>query len=319
MKNFLFILICLFIFSRISEAQTITAPSECEAEMEAPFYIKVKWNDNSGNEDGFYIERATSLSPSNWETIGSAGQNSRFFNDYWLTINTKYYYRVYAFNSTAVSDYSNVDSIIATGDTTSIPARPTDLAVTNVTTTTITINWSDNSNNELGFIIARRKPGDIAFEYIDTVQTDVLTYQEVGLNPDNVYLYKVCSYNLVGVSDFSNTVAGTTKASTGVTNQTGSAADGFFLSNNYPNPFNPSTTIKFGIPVAAYVSLKIYNSKGAEIETLNNSRLSAGTFSVKWNGSGQTSGVYFYKLLVSGSNLSEDYNFTDVKKMILIK
>lgn len=311
MKKFTISIICFIIFSQLSLAQSIIAPTGCEAEMEIPFYIKVKWNDNSNNENGFYIERATSLTPTNWETIGSAGQNVRSFNDYWLTINTKYYYRVYAFNDNTVSDYSNIDSIIATGDTSFIPARPTDLTVVNVTMNSVTINWVDNSNNELGFIIARKKPGDIAFEYIDTVQTDVLTYQEVGLNADNVYFYKVCAFNDVGISDFSNTVSATTKSNTGLTNHTVSQAEGYFLSDNFPNPFNPSTTIKFGIPVNSFVILKIYNSIGKEVETILNNRLLSGIYSFKWNASGYSSGVYFYKL--------ETNQFSNVKKMILIK
>jgi hypothetical protein len=311
MKNLAISIFCFLIFSQFSEAQTINAPTDCEAEMEIPFYIKVKWNDNSNNENGFYIERATSLTPSNWENIGSTIQNREEFLDYWLTKGTKYYYRVYAFNDVTVSDYSNIDSIIATGDTSNIPARPTDLTVVNVTMSSVTINWADNSGNELGFIIARKKPGDIAFEYIDTVQTDILTYQEVGLNADNVYFYKVCAFNDIGISDFSNTVTAMTKANTGISNQIFSQAGEYFLADNYPNPFNPSTTIKFGIPVNSFVSLKIYNSNGKEVETILNNRLSSGTYTFNWNAAGFSTGVYFYKL--------ETNQFTNVKKMILVK
>ena len=175
----------------------------------------------------------------------------------------------------------------------------------------VTINWADNSGNELGFIIARKKPGDIAFEYIDTVQTDILTYQEVGLNADNVYFYKVCAFNDIGISDFSNTVTAMTKANTGISNQIFSQAGEYFLADNYPNPFNPSTTIKFGIPVNSFVSLKIYNSNGKEVETILNNRLSSGTYTFNWNAAGFSTGVYFYKL--------ETNQFTNVKKMILVK
>lgn len=311
MKKIAILFFCFLFVSQYTQAQTINAPTECETSMEVPFYIKVKWNDNSNNENGFYIERATSLITSNWETIGAAGQNNRTFFDYWLTKGTKYYYRVYAYNDVTVSDYSNIDSVIATGDTTSIPARPTYLTVSNVTMTSITINWSDNSYNELGFIIARKKPGDIAFEYIDTVQTDILTYQEVGLNPDNIYFYKVCAFNDYGVSDFSNTVSATTKANTSVSNTKVSDADGYYLADNFPNPFNPVTTIKFGIPVNSFVSLKIYNSAGNEVETLLNSKLSSGSYSFNWNATGYSSGVYFYRL--------ETNKFSNVKKMILVK
>lgn len=311
MKILLLLIASLFLSGQYSVSQTINAPSQLDAENENPFYIKVKWNDNSNNETGFYIERCTSLDSANWEVLGGVGQNIRIFNDYWLTLNKTYFYRAYAYNETGRSEYSNIDTIVAAGDTTNYPGAPSELRVTNITMTSITINWNDNSNNELGFIIARRRPGEVLFEYIDTVQTDVLTYQEVGLTPDNVYFYKVCSYNLTGTSDFTNTVSGTTKSSTILINNTSVLSEGYFLSNNFPNPFNPSTTIKFGIPARANVNIKIYNSAGMEIETLLNSDFYAGIYSIVWNASGFPSGSYFYKI--------ETENFREVKKMILIK
>lgn len=83
------------------------------------------------------------------------------------------------------------------------------------------------------------------------------------------------------------------------------------LMNNYPNPFNPVTNIRYQIPVNSFVSLKIYDITGREIATLVNEYKNAGTFDVQWNASGLSSGVYFYKL-TSG-------NFTDIKRMTLIK
>ena len=56
MKNLAISIFCFLIFSQFSEAQTINAPTDCEAEMEIPFYIKVKWNDNSNNENGFILK-----------------------------------------------------------------------------------------------------------------------------------------------------------------------------------------------------------------------------------------------------------------------
>ncbi|MBK7160772.1 MAG: T9SS type A sorting domain-containing protein [Ignavibacteria bacterium] len=311
MKNFLLITIVLILSFNYSVAQTINAPSELEAQNEKPFYIKVKWNDNSSNENGFYVERATSLDTANWEVLGGVGQNVRIFNDYWITLNKRYFYRAYAYNENGRSDYSNIDTIIAAGDTANFPGAPSELRITNITMTSITINWNDNSNNEAGFIIARRRQGEVQFEYIDTVQTDVLTYQEVGLTPDNIYYYKVCSYNLAGTSDFTNTVSGTTKSNTILVNNSSALSDGYFLSNNFPNPFNPATTIKFGLPSKAYVTIKIYNAAGKEVESLINSYFNSGIYSIVWNASGFPSSAYFYKI--------ETENFTEVKKMILTK
>jgi len=85
----------------------------------------------------------------------------------------------------------------------------------------------------------------------------------------------------------------------------------FSLSQNYPNPFNPNTLISYDLPAADYVSLKIFDLLGKEVVTLVNEKQNAGSYSVNFNGSNLSSGMYYYKL--------ESGNFTDTKKMILIK
>ncbi|MCX6159253.1 MAG: 5'-nucleotidase C-terminal domain-containing protein [Ignavibacteriae bacterium] len=83
------------------------------------------------------------------------------------------------------------------------------------------------------------------------------------------------------------------------------------LYNNYPNPFNPVTTIKFQIPKDANVTLKVFNSLGQEIETLKSEYMKTGVYQVNWNGSRYSSGVYYY-VLRSGS-------YTETKRMVMIK
>jgi glucuronoarabinoxylan endo-1,4-beta-xylanase len=72
----------------------------------------------------------------------------------------------------------------------------------------------------------------------------------------------------------------------------------FNLAQNYPNPFNTSTTIRFSIPASSYVSLKLYDLLGQEIETLVNERLQAGAFEVNWNAKDFPSGVYICRIQV---------------------
>lgn len=90
----------------------------------------------------------------------------------------------------------------------------------------------------------------------------------------------------------------------------------FRLSNNYPNPFNPITTIEFDLPTKQFVSFYIFNSLGQCIRTLANGERNAGKHIVKWdgtNGDGRSvgSGIYIYKLKTP--------NFMDTKKMILLR
>ncbi len=83
------------------------------------------------------------------------------------------------------------------------------------------------------------------------------------------------------------------------------------LSQNFPNPFNPTTTIQFALPKAGNVSIKIYDAVGNEVATLHNGYLTSGSYKVNWNAYGLSSGVYYYKLS------SQDFSL--VKKMVLMK
>lgn len=88
----------------------------------------------------------------------------------------------------------------------------------------------------------------------------------------------------------------------------------FALSQNYPNPFNPSTKIQFAIPVQGMVTLKVFDLTGREIANLVNEVKAAGNYDVDFNGANVASGVYFYRINVSG-----DKKYEAVKRMVLIK
>lgn len=89
------------------------------------------------------------------------------------------------------------------------------------------------------------------------------------------------------------------------------AASVYYLSEAYPNPFNPESNFNFSIPVAQHVSIKIFDILGREVEILYSAEMPAGTHQVTWNASAFSSGTYFCRL-TAGS-------FSSVKKLILIK
>lgn len=103
----------------------------------------------------------------------------------------------------------------------------------------------------------------------------------------------------------------------------------FYLYQNFPNPFNPNTKIRFAIPLSRWVDAKggrgvsvrliIYNILGSEITVLVNESISPGTYEVEWDGTNYPSGVYFYKLVVSGAEPLNTKGYTETKKMVLIK
>lgn len=86
---------------------------------------------------------------------------------------------------------------------------------------------------------------------------------------------------------------------------------GFKLEQNFPNPFNASTTIQFTVDTPALVNLKIFNLAGQQITSLVNSHQSAGEYCIKWNPEALSSGSYFYALNVN--------HFSERKKMIFLK
>jgi hypothetical protein len=85
----------------------------------------------------------------------------------------------------------------------------------------------------------------------------------------------------------------------------------YVLGNNYPNPFNPTTKISFGLPRSSNTKLIVYDLLGREVITLVNDKLEAGSYNIEWDAGNYSSGVYFYKL--------ESGNFVQTKKMVLIK
>jgi N-acetylneuraminic acid mutarotase len=85
----------------------------------------------------------------------------------------------------------------------------------------------------------------------------------------------------------------------------------YSLCQNYPNPFNPTTTIHYSVPSTQYVSLKVYNVLGREVALLVSDTRQPGTYTVRWDASGLSSGVYFYRLTAG--------KYVDTKKMILLR
>jgi hypothetical protein len=130
--------------------------------------------------------------------------------------------------------------------------------------------------------------------------------------PDTIMISFVSSFN-------SNPTAGTmlfiddislNYPPTGVKEVTSNTPETFLLTA-YPNPFNPSTTIRYQIPEMSFVTIKVYDVLGNEIETLVNEEKPAGIYEITWYAERLPSGVYFYQLNTE--------SFVETKKMILMK
>lgn len=85
----------------------------------------------------------------------------------------------------------------------------------------------------------------------------------------------------------------------------------YTLGQNFPNPFNPFTTIQFDLQKSSFIKLSVYDILGREVERLINEHKPAGSYSIKWDASRFNSGIYFYRI--------ETESFTETRKMMLAK
>ena len=88
-------------------------------------------------------------------------------------------------------------------------------------------------------------------------------------------------------------------------------AASFSLSEAYPNPFNPTTTMKLFMPVAGDMTVEVYNLLGQSVSTLTSGYMDAGTYNIAWDATDVASGMYFVKAQADG--------FTKIQKLMLVK
>ena len=189
-------------------------------------------------------------------------------------------------------------------------AAPSGLTATTVSATRINLNWTDNSPNENGFKIERSTNAGTTWILRDSVGQNTHTYSDLGLSGSTTYHYRVYAYNAGGNSGYSNIAFATTLV-TGIHPVTSEIPKAYKLFNNYPNPFNPSTKIKFDIPKSSFVKITVYDITGSEVKTLVNEVLQPARYDIEFNPGSLTSGIYFYKLTTN--------EYTATKKMVLVK
>ena len=136
------------------------------------------------------------------------------------------------------------------------------------------------------YFIRASKVGNQTIEYGNTINIDLKNKPTT----DNVDLY----FNL-----------------TGTEKNIGETPNSFKLFQNFPNPFNPSTIIKYKIPKESFVFIKVYDIIGREIATLVSEQQKAGYYNVQFNAANLPTGIYFYRIS-SG-------NYSAVNKMLLLK
>lgn len=181
-------------------------PTSMTATAVSVSQINLAWTDAANNEAGFAIERSTD--GTNFVEITTVGPNITTFTNLGLLSNTTYIYRVRAYSNIGTSPYSNLASATTPG----LPASPSGLNASAVSSTQINLTWVDNALNETGFKIERKTGAGGTYAQIATVGANVTTYSDTGLAAATVYFYRVRSTNSIGDSAYSTEVSAATFA-----------------------------------------------------------------------------------------------------------
>jgi hypothetical protein len=175
----------------------------------------------------------------------------------------------------------------------------------------VELNWKTaTETNNSGFIVERSRDEEnfaqIGFVNGRGTTTEITSYNYLDTEIETgKYYYRLKQTDFDGTFKYLNVVL----VDVGIPKQ-------FQLSQNHPNPFNPTTTIKFQLPVDANVRIELFNSIGQKVSELLNGDLSGGVHEVTFEGSNLSSGIYYYTMNAIGK---DGNNFTSTKKMILMK
>ena len=234
-----------------------------------------------------------------------------------LSYNTTYYWRVTASsNALGKTSTPGVYSF-----TTKLAAATPGSPANNVSDVSLspTLSWSAvNGANKYRLEVNNKNDftGTVIFDG-DTISTTSKKISDLSYNYH--YYWRVTALNNAGnLSDTSSTFIFTTAGN--VTEVEGSKSiipDRYALFQNFPNPFNPTTVIRYALPADSRINIVIYNILGQEIRELLNNTETAGYHEVVFNGNGLASGVYFYRIVAV--SIVNNKEFVSTKKLILMK
>lgn len=180
-----------------TKPNTPIAPSSLNALTLSQTEIQLEWQENSTNETGFQIHRKKKGEPA-YTLISTLGPNTVFYIDQGLESKTEYFYIVNATGNEGPSPATDMVSAITLSNA---PEPPSDLSVVPVSGSELRLEWTDNSDNELGFIIYRgNQQFGTSFTVIDTVPPNTVVYNNVGLTDQTTYFYFVNAFNSDGLS-----------------------------------------------------------------------------------------------------------------------
>jgi hypothetical protein len=245
--------------------------------------------------------------------IGNLSSSQYTVPSPYLTYMTRYYWKVNASNTIGAGPWSVTWNFRTRQiQTPSVPVLVFPANNTNNMNLTPTLDWQNSSN---AFYYKVNLATDLNFNGM-VLEKDSLALSQYmvpagTLSTNTLYFWRVLAYNPGGSSAWSSTFVFRTFLVVG-TSQLGTAIpEKYELYNNYPNPFNPVTKIRFDLPKSSSVRILLYDITGKVVMNLVDGELQAGSYETTLDASSLSSGLYFYRM--------ETPDFSNTKRLMLIK
>ncbi len=185
------------------------APSNLAAQATGTNSIALTFSDNASDEDGFKVYR--SAAGADFSLLTTLSADTTAHTDEGLSAGTSYTYEVTAFNTAGESAASNTATATTDTEPVTLPSAPSALTAQATSFDTVVLNFTDNADNEDGFEISRSVAG-AAFSVLTTLDADVTSFADSGLEAETAYAYRVLAFNAAGDSATSNQATATTPA-----------------------------------------------------------------------------------------------------------
>ena len=187
--------------AKLSPLHTVS-PNSFQASAVSKTEAGLTWADRSNNETGFSLERSTNAI--NYSVIATLPPDTNSYVDPGRNPGSTYWYRLRAFNAEGYTQYASVGVIMPPD----VPAAPTNLTVTPISSSVLRLTWSDNSDNESRFDVYRSSDGT-NFGIIQYLGPNTTSYDDANLAPNTLYYYRVYA-STSSASTASNQASGRT-------------------------------------------------------------------------------------------------------------